>query len=68
MAEETLGDNLLNHLTKKSYRIWDFPGDPVAEPTLSVQGAQVRCLVRELDPTWHNLSLQYMSQDTLCSD
>ena len=32
----------------------DFPGGPVARIVLSMQGAQVRLRVRELDPTCHN--------------
>ena len=33
----------------------DFPGGPVAKTSLlPVQGARVRSLVRELDPTCHN--------------
>ena len=32
----------------------DFPGGPVAKTPSSLQGAWVRSLVRELDPTWHN--------------
>ena len=33
----------------------DFPGGPVAkDSTLPVQGAQVRSLVQELDPTCQN--------------
>jgi len=33
---------------------WDFPGDPAADSTLSLQGDWVLSLVRELDPTCHN--------------
>ena len=32
----------------------DLPGGPGADSTLSVQGAWVQTLVRELDPTCHN--------------
>ena len=32
----------------------NFPGGPVADSPLPLQGAQVRSLVRELDPVWHN--------------
>ena len=39
-------------LLKYSYR--DFPGDPVAKTVLPVDGAWVRFLVRELDPTCCN--------------
>ena len=38
--------------SKKGRR--DFPGGPVANSMLPVQGAQVRSLVWELDPTYHN--------------
>ena len=33
---------------------WDLPGSPVADSSLSIQGAWVQSLVRELDPTYHN--------------
>ena len=32
----------------------NFPGGPVADSPLPLQGAQVRSLVRELDPARHN--------------
>ena len=32
----------------------DFPGGPVADSALPMQGAQVQSLVRELDPTWRS--------------
>ena len=35
--------------------LWDFPGGPVAKtPPLPMQGAWVRSLLRELDPTCCN--------------
>ena len=45
--------------TEKIYR--DFPGGPVVKTTLPMQGARVRSLVRELDPTCHN-------KDPACSN
>ena len=33
---------------------WDILGGPGADSTLSMQGAWVQTLVRELDPTCHN--------------
>ena len=38
---------------EKKAKLWDFPGGPVAK-TLPMQGAQVRSLVREFDPTCYN--------------
>ena len=35
-------DEALNH------KMWDFPGGPVVETALPVQGAEVQSLVREL--------------------
>ena len=46
--------SVLNNLVLKR-AWWDFPGGPVAKtPTLSVQGAQVPTLLRELDSEGHN--------------
>ena len=38
----------------KSVRTGDFPGGPGAKTALSVQGARVQSLIRELDPTCCN--------------
>ena len=38
----------------KTLCIEDFPGGPVADSALPVQGAWVQSLVRELDPAYHN--------------
>ena len=48
--------HLSSELNVIKYKMsWDFPGGPVVRtPSFQLQGAWVRSLVRELDPTCHN--------------
>ena len=41
----------------KSTQLRDFPGGPVAKTALSMQGFQVRSLVRELNPTCYSYDM-----------
>ena len=51
-------------LTFKNKALWDFPGSPVAKTMLSKQRTQVCSLVRELDPTGHNLKIPHAATKT----
>ena len=52
-AKYTGRDTLFSFLSLKKLS-WDFRGSPVVKTTLPMQGAWVRSLVRELDPTCHS--------------
>ena len=55
-SKEINTENKQNNNNNKKHSRY-FPGGPVADSTLPTQGAQVRSLVGELDPT-HMLQLR----------